>query len=96
MPKGIRHKSINMKLAITIFFSVFFGLQVFAQTVTISGYITVKKNGETLTGATIFVKDKKEYSTASNEFGFYSLTLPKGSYELVISFVGYQEEIMLL
>lgn len=85
-----------MKLAVTIFLSLFFGLQVFAQTVTISGYITDKKNGETLTGATIFVKDKKEFSTSSNEFGFYSLTLPKGSYELVISFVGYQEEIIAI
>jgi hypothetical protein len=83
-----------MKLAVTIFFSVFFGLQVFAQTVTIRGYITDKKNGETLTGANIFVKDKREYSTASNEFGFYSLTLPKGSYEIVVSYVGYQEEIV--
>lgn len=55
----IRHKAINMKSAITVFFSAFFCLQAFAQQVTISGYITDKKNGETLTGATIFVKDKK-------------------------------------
>lgn len=92
----IRHKAINMKLAITIFLSVFFGLQVFGQQVTISGYITDKKNGETLTGATIFVKEKKEYSTSSNEFGFYSLTLPQGSYEIVISYVGYHEETITI
>ena len=71
-----------------------FPLGLFAQNekLTISGYIKDNKNGEGLIGASIFVKELFT-GTTTNTYGFYSLTLPKGNYTLVISSVGYRKSI---
>ncbi|WP_290795858.1 TonB-dependent receptor [Flavihumibacter sp. UBA7668] len=53
---------------------------------TISGTIRSKAKGETLIGVTIFTNAG---ATSSNEYGFFSLTLPAGQYELTCSAVGY-------
>lgn len=55
---------------------------------TISGILTDKANGETLIGATIYVSEIKS-GAVTNVYGFYSLNLPKGTYHLTISYVGY-------
>ena len=62
---------------------------------TISGHIRDKNSGELLPGATIFVRELKTGSV-SNSYGFYSLTLPKGNYHLVYSFVGYQSQTVAI
>lgn len=59
---------------------------------TISGTIRSQQTGETVIGASIKVLTKQT-GTVSNEYGFYSLTLPKGSYSLEISAVGMQPKI---
>jgi hypothetical protein len=56
--------------------------------VTLSGYIKDKKNGEALIGATIYFNDLKTGSS-TNVYGFYSVTVPQGSYEVVFSYIGY-------
>ncbi|GAA4409322.1 TonB-dependent receptor [Nibrella viscosa] len=56
---------------------------------TISGYLKDAANGEGLIGATVQVKGQP-VGVATNEYGFYSLTLPKGEYQLVYSYVGYE------
>ena len=55
---------------------------------TLSGYVKDNANGETLIGATIYIEELKS-GTSSNAYGFYSLTLPDGEYNLKYSFVGY-------
>ncbi|MBC8153284.1 MAG: carboxypeptidase-like regulatory domain-containing protein, partial [Bacteroidetes bacterium] len=62
-----------------------------AQTkVTISGTITDARNGESLLGATVFAKGQAgSAGAAANAYGFYSITLPPGSYMLTAQFVGY-------
>ena len=55
----------------------------------ISGHIKDAENGETLIGATLFVK-KSAVGTISNNYGFYSITLSPGMYTLSYSFIGYQ------
>ena len=64
---------------------------------TISGTITDNKNNETLIGVNIYVPALK-VGTTTNEYGFYSITLPKGNYEIQISYVGFQtvEKTVLL
>ena len=57
---------------------------------TLSGYIKEKSTGEALIGANIYTKEKLIGST-SNGYGFYSLTLPCGQYDIIFSFVGYKE-----
>ncbi|MBB6274546.1 hypothetical protein HDF26_005024 [Pedobacter cryoconitis] len=59
---------------------------------TISGTISSSKTGETLIAATIRVSGTKQ-ATLSNEYGFYSILLPKGKYTIEVSAVGSQTNI---
>ncbi|HEX8517209.1 MAG TPA: TonB-dependent receptor [Bacteroidia bacterium] len=59
---------------------------------TISGTIKDKKNGETIIGATVRVTELKGTGVAANEYGFYSLTLPAGSYTILYEFIGYKPQ----
>ncbi|MDR4988030.1 MAG: TonB-dependent receptor [Bacteroidales bacterium] len=56
---------------------------------TVSGFIYEQGSRETLIGATVFVRSFNQ-GTVSNNYGFYSLTLPAGSVEIIFSYVGYQ------
>ena len=60
---------------------------------TISGYAKDVQNGETLIGATITVKNVSRGIT-SNQYGFYSITLPQGAYQLICSYAGYQSKTL--
>ncbi|HCS18987.1 MAG TPA: hypothetical protein DIW47_00235 [Bacteroidetes bacterium] len=74
-----------------IFFSLFFAFfqaGVGAQSITLSGRITDAATGEELIGATLYVQELKN-GTATNAYGFYSYTLPKGTYRITYSFIGY-------
>ena len=55
----------------------------------ITGTITDSSNGETVIGAAVLVQDLKATGTATNEYGFYSITLPKGSYTFVVNYLGF-------
>ncbi len=57
---------------------------------TIHGTISDQANGETLFGTTIYFKGTS-IGTITNEYGFYSITAPKGKYTLVVSYVGFSE-----
>lgn len=56
--------------------------------VTLSGYVKDATSGETLIGAGVYVADKNTGVTTNN-YGFYSLTLPEGSYTIKTSYSGY-------
>ena len=56
---------------------------------TISGYVKDQASNETLIGATIYELGGKQ-GTSTNAYGFYSLTLPKGQYEIHFSYIGFQ------
>lgn len=55
---------------------------------TVSGYVRDKASGEAIIGATVYTSDKS-VGTTSNNFGFYSLTLPKGTHRIVCSTMGF-------
>lgn len=59
---------------------------------TISGYIYDEENSESLIGASVYALNKQIGAT-TNEYGFYSLTLPEGHYEIRISYIGYHDKI---
>lgn len=59
------------------------------QKVTLSGTVSNKSSNETLIGVTINIPEAKT-SITTNSYGFYSVTLPKGSYTVVISYVGFE------
>ena len=58
---------------------------------TISGYIKDAASGEALIGATVFIKENKSGS-ASNLYGYYSVSTTPGKYTLVYSYVGYNSK----
>lgn len=57
---------------------------------TLSGTVNVKKTGETLIASTIRVLGSPK-STLSNEYGFYSITLPKGKYTVEVKALGFKK-----
>lgn len=59
---------------------------------TISGYLSDQKSGELLVGANVFLFDKSK-GTQTNEYGFYSLTLPKGTKRMYYSYLGYKQVV---
>ncbi len=63
-----------------------------AQNATLSGFVTDAKTGEELISANIFVAELGT-GTTSNEYGFYSITIPKGKYTIIYSYIGFKKEI---
>lgn len=57
--------------------------------VTLSGTVQDASSGENLTGATVRVHELSGVGTGANAYGFYTLTVPAGTYTLEASFVGY-------
>ena len=57
---------------------------------TLAGYVRESKNGEAISGATVYV-DSLSVGTTTDSYGYFSLTLPPGRHELHFSSVGMQE-----
>jgi hypothetical protein len=55
---------------------------------TINGYIKDAADGEALIGATVYIKEINN-GALTNEYGFYSITLPPGSYTVSVTYLGY-------
>ncbi len=60
---------------------------------TISGTISEESTGETLIGVNVLVPSLQT-GTVTNQYGFYSLTLPKGEYEILYSSIGFASQKM--
>lgn len=80
-------KNILTFLTILIFTSTV----LIAQNSTLSGFITDAETGEGLISANVFVTELRT-GTTSNEYGFFSVTIPKGKYEVQFSYIGYKKE----
>ena len=65
----------------------------FSQTVTIRGFVSDQTNGERLLNANVY-EQKIQRGTITNNFGFYSLSFPRGKYSIACSFVGYQTQLL--
>jgi len=57
---------------------------------TLSGFLRDKTSGEVLIGANIYIRGTAT-GAMTNGYGFYSLTLPGGTYPVVFSYMGYKE-----
>lgn len=75
-------------LFITFIILPFFG---FSQTsFTLSGTVKDKKNGELMIGVAFWLADNPRHGTVSNEYGFYSFSLPQGKQIIYVSYLGYE------
>jgi hypothetical protein len=63
--------------------------------VTLNGYVKDADNGEELIGVTVYIPQLKA-GTVTNSYGFYALSVPKGSYEVQYSYIGYQLQVSTL
>ena len=73
-----------------LFIILFATLSSFSQDkFTLSGTITDTNSNETLIGVNVLIPELKTGVT-TNEYGFYSITIPKGNYTIQISYLGYQ------
>jgi TonB-dependent Receptor Plug Domain/CarboxypepD_reg-like domain len=82
----------NLLPKITLILLVFLSINLKAQQkYTISGYFEDSASAEKLISAAIF-DAKTSLGAVSNTYGFYSLTLPKGNVNLIMSYVGYSDQ----
>lgn len=58
---------------------------------TLSGYVKDNETGEYLIGATVYLKENLK-GTSTNQYGFYSLTVEEGTYNISYSFLGLKTE----
>ncbi len=80
----------SMKLVL-LFLSFFFFNSVSSQEkFSLSGTISDSNTNETLIGVTVIIEELKT-GTTTNEYGFYSITLPKGNYTVRYTYIGFQD-----
>lgn len=76
------------------------GAAAFAQKITVSGYITDAKSGESLIGAGVIYNNPVQgaplVGAVSNNYGYYTLSLPAGERSVTWSFLGYADHIETL
>ena len=73
------------------FFSFFNSSYISAQeNVTVSGYVKDQANGETLIGATVYLKEIGKGAT-TNVYGFYSISVPPATYSIEVSYLGFNK-----
>lgn len=58
---------------------------------TISGWVRMDNTGEPIAGVTVF-NPQLSLGAVTNAYGFYSLSMPRGSYSLQYSFIGMREQ----
>lgn len=63
---------------------------------TVNGIIKDKQSGESLIRAVLRVDELPSVGVISNEYGFYSISLPKGKYNISVSHLGYNSIKKLL
>ena len=85
-----------MNKIFTLLFLFFLTISSIAQnTFTISGFVQDNESGENLIGVSIY--DQKTFKgTSSNQYGFYSLTLNKGDYDIIFSFIGFKSTLKFI
>ncbi len=81
----------RLKTIILSFLFFVFSINATAQKFTISGYVKDAASDETIIAANILVIGKNS-AIISNQYGFYSITLAKGVYQITTSHVGYRSK----
>jgi outer membrane receptor protein involved in Fe transport len=82
---------MGKNLFLPFYILLIFSVNIFSQErFTLSGTVTEISSNETLIGVTVAVPSLST-GVITNEYGFYSITLPQGSYEVQLSSLGYQD-----
>lgn len=66
-----------------------------AARITVSGFVTDAGSGERMIDATVY--ERASFAgTTTNNYGFYSLPLPAGKAELIVSYLGYRPDTLVI
>ncbi len=84
---------MNSNKIIALYLLLLFSVTtIFAQEkFTLSGVITAAKSNETAIGVNVVIGSIPAFTT-TNEYGFYSITVPKGTYKVTVSSIGFITE----
>ncbi|HKK62359.1 MAG TPA: TonB-dependent receptor [Bacteroidales bacterium] len=75
----------------SFYFLIFFSLSLFAQeNASLSGYVRDANSGEELIGANLSISPGNSVGGVTNLYGFYSISLKPGSYNIEVSYTGYE------
>ncbi len=76
---------------VILLFAVFICLEAYPQQIhTFSGYVYDEQSGENLIGVTLYFPGLKK-GTVSNNYGYFSISLPQGSHLVQFRYMGYQQ-----
>jgi len=78
---------LQQKIYWCLFFISLFGFG--QEKVILSGVVSDTKNNETLIGVSVYISELN-IGTYTNEYGFYSISVPKGNYTVQVSYVGFK------
>ena len=77
-------------LTIVLIFMAFCGYT--QNNFTLSGYAYDINSGESLIGANIVLSSNPQIGTSTNTYGFFSLSIPEGKQEILVSYLGYETQ----
>lgn len=81
LPEGIAYKQLGNQL-------VLYEVKAEPRWFTLSGFVSNASNSENIIGAAIYIKELG-IGTITNPYGFFTLKLPSGTYDLIISSLGF-------
>ncbi|AMO19062.1 TonB-dependent receptor [Flavobacterium columnare] len=82
---------MNLKNILLLFLTLYSSFLFSQQKFTLSGIISESKTNETVIGANLQIEGTS-ITSSTNEYGFFSITLPEGTYTLVVSSFGFKTE----
>jgi len=85
---------MNLFKIVFVLLVLFYSTGIQAQDFTISGNLKDATNGEDLIYANVLVEELPGTGTTTNSYGFYSITLPQGEYNLRFQYIGYEPLIL--
>jgi len=84
-----------IKLTLSFLFLLSYNYFSAQEKYTLSGVVQDKETNETLIGVNVFFP-KLNTGTVTNEYGFYSITVPEGKHSIVFTYIGFNKKIETL
>lgn len=88
---------LHIRSYLSVLFLFIFSVAAAQEKFTLSGTISDSSSNETLIGASVYIVESQT-AVSTNEYGFYSISLPSGTYTVQISYVSFGtiEEVITL
>ncbi len=88
----LKHSLVVRVLFVNLILFVF-SISSYSQKHTYSGYAVDEQSGESLIGANVQLVSDLSIGTSTNAYGFFSISLDKGEYDIIFSYLGYKDKV---